>query len=86
MGKRMKFSEEQEAELEAAIKKNKDKRADKRLCAVLLYARGEKRKTIAQQTGFEENWLCTLAVKYQRGGLEALTGNHYGGKSPQHES
>ena len=79
MGKRMAFSVEQVAEIEAARQKNKDKNVERRLKAVLLYAQGEKRKTIAQITGYDANWICALAARYQREGLGALVDNHYPG-------
>jgi transposase len=75
----MEFSAEQVAEIETAREKNKEKNVERRLKAVLLYAQGEKRKNIVQITGYDANWICALASRYQREGLGALVENHYPG-------
>ena len=80
MTKRLAYTEEQVAEIEAARKKNKNKNVERRLLAVLLYAQGVEREEIRQRTGYSSvNHITDLAKKYRDKGLEALTGNHYKG-------
>ena len=80
MTKRIGYTEEQVAEIEAARAKNKDKNVERRLLAVLLYAQGVEREEIRQRTGYSSvNHITDLAKKYRDRGLEALTGNHYKG-------
>jgi len=79
MGKRMRFSEEQVAEMEAAQEKNKNKNVDRRLQALLMYARGAKSEEIRQRTGYSQNHIYDIAAQYREQGLGALAENHYPG-------
>lgn len=79
MASRYKFSEEEIKEIEGARKKNKDKRVELRLKALELRAKGQGQKAVAAATGFNSNYVSKLVTKYRKGGLEALTGNHYHG-------
>lgn len=79
MSSRYKFSENEIARIESARKANKDKRAEARLKALELRAKGEKSEEVAKETGFHPAYITTLVRKYREGGLEAIAGNHYGG-------
>lgn len=79
MASRYKFSAEEIAAIEAARKKNTNKRAEARLKALELRAKGEKSGTVAQATGFHAAYITTLVRKYRKDGLAAISGNHYGG-------
>jgi len=79
MSKRMELKAEQVAEIEAARVKNKNKNVERRLLSVLLYGQGVKREEVMLRTGFSKNHISDLARFYRNEGLEALTGNHYGG-------
>ena len=74
-----KFSVEEIAAIKAARRKTKDKRADARLKALELRAEGMKSSEVAQATGFHPAYVTTLVAKYRDKGLEAISGNHYGG-------
>ena len=74
-----KFSVEEIAAIKAARRKTKDKRADARLKALELRAEGKKSSEVAQATGFHPAYVTTLVAKYRDKGLEAISGNHYGG-------
>ena len=73
------FSEKEIAAIEKARKENKDKRAEARLKALELRARGAKAREVAEQTGFYPTTITRLVEKYRKNGLEAISGNHYGG-------
>ena len=73
------ISEEQEAELEKARKKNKDKNIEKRLKALLMHAEGKNREEIAQQTGFDKSHISKLVSKYCNKGIASIVENHYPG-------
>ena len=79
MASRYKFSNEEIAAIKEARKNNKDKRADARLKALELRAEGMKSNEVAQATGFHAAYVTTLVAKYRDKGLEAISGNHYGG-------
>lgn len=79
MASRYKFSEEEIVAIETARRENKDKRAEARLKALELRAKGLKSGEIAQKTGFHSGYITTLVRKYRKNGLEAISGNHYGG-------
>ena len=74
-----KFSEKEIEEIVQARRENKDKRAEARLKALEMRARGAKGKEIAIATGFHAAYAAQLAAKYKKGGIEAIAGNHYGG-------
>ena len=79
MGRRYQFREEEIEEIQAARKKNKDKRAEQRLKALELRAKGKSREEVSQATGFCKEYVIQLVKKYREKGLEAISGNHYGG-------
>ena len=79
MASRYKFSEEEIQELEKARKSNKDKRAESRLKALILRAKGASAIEVSQATGFHAGSVTRLVAKYRDHGIEAITGNHYGG-------
>ena len=74
-----KFSEEEIEEIVQARRENKDKRVEARLKALEMRARNVKASEIAKVTGFHSAYISQLAAKYKNGGIEAITGNHYGG-------
>ena len=79
MACRYKFSEEEMKAIEQRRKKNKDKRAEARLKALELRAKGASAKEVAEATGFHAAYVTQLVAKYRNYGLEAISGNHYGG-------
>ena len=74
-----KFSDEEIKAIEQARKENKDKRAEARLKALELRAKGASSKDVAEATGFCSAYVSQLVAKYRSKGLEAVSGNHYGG-------
>ena len=73
------FSEEEIRAIEKARKENKDKRVEARLKALELRAKGATAKEVSEATGFHPASVTRLVAKYRDHGLEAITGNHYGG-------
>ena len=73
------FSKEEIAAIEKVRKENKDKRAELRLKALELRAKGATAQEVADQTGFYPTTITRLVAKYRKGGIEAISGNHYGG-------
>ena len=73
------YTEEDKAIIAAARKANKDKRAEKRLYALELRAAGKSAGEVASATGFHAAYISQLTAKYRTGGIEAISGNHYGG-------
>ena len=76
---RYQFSDEEIKAVEQARRENKDKRAEARLKALELRAKGASSKDVAEATGFCSAYVSQLVAKYRRNGLEAISGNHYGG-------
>lgn len=79
MASRYKFSEEEIKAIEQVRRDNKDKRAEARLKALELRAKGAASKEVAEATGFHAGSVTRLVAKYRNHGLEAISGNHYGG-------
>ena len=79
MASRYQFSDEEIKAIEQARKENKDKRAEARLKALELRAKGASSKDVAETTGFCSAYVSQLVAKYRHNGLEAISGNHYGG-------
>ena len=79
MASRYKFSSEEIEEIERVRKNNKDKRAEARLKALELRAKGASSKAVSEATGFHPAYVTTIVAKYRDKGLEAISGNHYGG-------
>lgn len=79
MASRYKFSDEEIRSIECARKINKDKRAETRLKALELRAKGAGAKEVSEQTGLHTGTVTRLVAKYRGHGLEAISGNHYGG-------
>ena len=73
------YTQEDRAIIAAARKSNKDKRAEKRLYALELRAAGKSAEEVSTATGFHEAYISQLTRKYRTGGIEAISGNHYGG-------
>ena len=79
MASRYKFSNEEINAIKQARKENKDKRAELRLKALELRAKGASSKAVSEATGFHAAYVSQLVAKYRDNGLEAISGNHYGG-------
>ena len=79
MAAKYEITAEQKAEIEQAKGKNKDKKVEYRLKALSMRADGASAKKIGEATGYHPAYISTLVSKYIRGGLEAITGKHYGG-------
>ena len=79
MACRYQFSNEEIKAIEQVRKENKDKRAEARLKALELRAKGASSKAVSEATGFCAAYVSQLVAKYRNNGLEAISGNHYGG-------
>lgn len=79
MASRYQFNDEEIKAIEQARRENKDKRAEARLKALELRAKGGSSKEVAEATGFCAAYVSQLVAKYRSNGLEAISGNHYGG-------
>ena len=79
MARKYKITAEQKAEIEQARRKNKDRRVENKLKALSMRGDGASAKKIGEVTGYHPAYISTLVSKYIHGGLEAITGNHYGG-------
>lgn len=73
------FTEEEKKELEKARKKNRDKKIEKRLEALILRTEGKKNKEISKKTGFHTQYITVLVSRYKTKGIESITENHYKG-------
>ena len=73
------FTEEEIAEIQEARRKNRNKNVERRLKAFVLKAEGLTGQDIAKMTGYNSGYISKLAAKYRTGGIQAITGNHYGG-------
>ena len=63
MASRYKFSEEEISAIEQARKENKDKRAEARLKALELRAKGSNSEDVAKATGFHAAYITQLVAK-----------------------
>ena len=79
MASRYKFSEKEIEGIEQARKENKDKRAECRLKALEMRAKGASSGEVSAATGFHAAYVTQLVAKYRDHGLDAISGNHYGG-------
>lgn len=70
---------EQKTELEAARRKNKNKRVEKRLRALCLRGEGKGLAEIAELTGYSRWHVSKLISSYCKNGLSAIVDNHYKG-------
>ncbi len=73
------YSEKDQEIIKAARKANKDKQVERRLKSLELQASGKSGKEISAITGFHPAYISQLMAKYRDGGIEAITGNYYGG-------
>ena len=79
MPKRRHFTEDQVREIETSRRKNKNKKIDNRLRALLLHAEGMKHRDIAGKTELAETYIGELVTKYLKGGISAVAENSYAG-------
>lgn len=79
MAVKYEITAEQRTEIEEARAKNKDKQVEYRLKALSMRAEGASARKIGEATGYHPAYISRLVSKYIHGGLEAITGNHYGG-------
>lgn len=79
MASRYRFSNEEIKAIEQAHKEKKGNRAEARLKALELRAKGASAEEVAEATGFHAAYVSQLVAKYRDNGLEAMSGNHYGG-------
>ena len=79
MRSRYQFSKEEIEAIEKARKANTNKRAEARLKALELRAKGKSSQEVSVATGFCTAYISQLIAKYRDCGLEAISGNHYGG-------
>lgn len=79
MAAKYEITAEQMREIKQARKMNKDKRIEAKLKVLVMRGEGASAKEISKATGFHPAYVSTLVSKYIHNGLEAITGNHYGG-------
>ena len=79
MGSRYQLKQEEIEAIERTRRENKDKRAEQRLKALGLRTKGSRAKEVTHATGFCGAYVGRLVKKYRDNGLEAISGNHYGG-------
>lgn len=79
MGSWYKFNQEEIEKIGTARRLNKNKRVENRLKALSLRAEGKSLQEISDVTGYNPAYVTALVRKYRKGGLEALTENHYPG-------
>lgn len=79
MTRKYTFTEKDLEIITEARKNNKNKRAEVRLHALQLRAGGKRSREIAAKVGISAPYVSQLAAKYFAGGIEAISGNHYGG-------
>ncbi len=73
------YTAEELTEIQEGRRQNHDKKVERRLKALELKAAGCTGQEIAKITGYNPGYISKLAAKYRNGGMEAITGNHYGG-------
>ena len=81
MPKRYEISDEQEAELTHARKRNTEKHREKRLEVLLLHAEGKSRAAIAAKTGFCKPYISNLVSRYCHHGIGVIMDNNYRGNN-----
>ena len=74
MASRYQFSGEEIKAIEQARKENKDKRAEARLKALELRAKGASSKDVAEATGFCSAYVSQLVAKIGATGLKQFRG------------
>ena len=79
MATKYEITAEERAAIEQARKENRDKRTEAKLRVLVMRADGATAKRISEITGFHPAYVSTIVSKYIHGGLEAITGKHYGG-------
>lgn len=77
MIKKNEITAEQKAEIEAARKKNKDKRIERRLLVLCLRADGKTLPEISALTGYHKITVSRIVSQYIHHGLEFMTQCHY---------
>lgn len=77
--KRREINEAQLAEIETARKKNQNKKAERRLQVLVLYAAGEKQTEIQKRTEFSRSYINEIIEKYLEKGIGAITETRYPG-------
>lgn len=76
---KFKFNKQQQAEIIAARKRNRNKRIEKRLEVLELRSNGVSQKEISEKTGFHRSHVCNLIKMYFEKGLQAITEINYPG-------
>ena len=72
------YTEEDKEIIAKARKANKNRLAENRLYALELRVAGKGVAEVAAATGFHAAYISQLTAKFRIGGIEAITGNHYG--------
>ena len=79
MSSRYKFSEAEITAIREARRANNNKQVERRLKALELRAEGKSAAEVGAVCDYHPAYITTLVAKYRDGGLEAITGMHYGG-------
>ena len=66
----IKISEAEIEKIREAVKKNKNKRVDKKLQVLILRYEGKSNEEISTKTGYNERYITTMMGQYQKQGLE----------------
>jgi len=77
--RRIEFTEEQVRELQAAMKKNKHKNIERRLCVVWMKKEKKSIAEIVARTGYSQSHARAIITKYFKEGISAITENKYKG-------
>ena len=73
------FSTTEIEAIQKARRANRDKRVERRLNVLEMLSLGREAGETASVTGFHRDYVYKLSAKYRKGGIEAITGNHYRG-------
>ncbi len=79
MASRYKFSEEEIHAIEAARKRNKDKRIERRLKALEMLAKGATAQEASDATGLHKTNMSHLIGEYRQKGIQAFAKHNYKG-------
>ena len=77
--RRIEFTKEQVRELQAAMKKNKHKNIERRLCVVWMKKEKKSIAEIVARTGYSQSHARAIITKYFKEGISAITENKYKG-------
>ena len=75
--KMIKISEQEYERIKEAVKKNKNKRVDKKLQVLIMRHENKGNEEISARTGYNARYITTLMGQYKKQGLEEFMRNKY---------